>query len=207
MHNCKYNQTMPNAESHVSEEKRVEQRRIYAGEEEGRDLATWLNQCQERSGKRVAMLLTLNRIFSKIEQAPKKTSPRDLKELVSSLSGVPGAETARRLFKELGPPKIRAHVEVKFQVSEAARRPYLVLAANDVEGTAVLHVLRLSANGILDRVRRCGYCRRWFFARFRHQQFCQEKCQQKFYRSSKEWKAHRRDWARKYYMRNYKNSK
>jgi hypothetical protein len=151
---------------------------------------------------RVAMLLTFNRISSKVEPAPEKPVPRDLTELVSSLSGLPGAETAQRLFKEFGPPKIRAHVEVKFECSQAGRRPHLVFDADDVEGAAVLHVLRLIANGILDRVRRSRSSWRRFFARFRHQDFCETKCQQKHYRSSLEWKAHRRQWARDYDRRN-----
>lgn len=67
---------------------------------------------------------------------------------------------------------------------------------------AVLRMVRLGQQGVLDRVQQCLKCETWFFARFRHQRFCSVKCQQSHYKSSEAWKAHRREWARVYYSNN-----
>ena len=63
---------------------------------------------------------------------------------------------------------------------------------------AVVAIKSLGEEGLLNRVRQCRKCRRWFYARVRHQEFCSVTCQQSHYRSSKEWKEHRRKWMRRY---------
>jgi len=63
---------------------------------------------------------------------------------------------------------------------------------------AVLQIMLLGREGLLSRVRRCLKCRRWFFARFRHQNFCGTPCQQKFYRDNPEWREGRRKYMQKY---------
>jgi hypothetical protein len=61
-------------------------------------------------------------------------------------------------------------------------------------------VIRLAADGLLGRVQRCEYCKRWLYKRFQHQTCCSGgKCRQQKYRSSPEWKEHRRRWRRKNY--------
>jgi hypothetical protein len=63
---------------------------------------------------------------------------------------------------------------------------------------AVLQIMLLGQEGLLSRVRSCLKCRRWFFARFRHQNFCETPCQQKFYRDNPEWREGRRKYMQKY---------
>jgi hypothetical protein len=63
---------------------------------------------------------------------------------------------------------------------------------------AVLEIVRLAHSGFADRVRHCQSCGKWFFARFKHQEFCKTKCQQKHYWSSERWRAHRREYMRRY---------
>lgn len=185
--------------------------RTYAGQEECRPLVDWLNQNgQTDAGLRIQSLLTFAYVLSK--NASGLVGPSgtlDLEEAISSLyrawkslpgdKGVARAESLRRLAKSVGVPKVSVSVKVKFEGTGLARRLYLVLAADRAEGEAVLTILRLNQEGISDRVRKCPSCGTWFFARFRHQQFCKTKCQQKSYRTSEGWKAHRRDWARKHY--------
>jgi len=60
-------------------------------------------------------------------------------------------------------------------------------------------ILKLTEMGRLTRLRRCGNCGRWLYARIRHQNFCSLKCQQKNYAKSPEWKVHRRAYMRKRY--------
>lgn len=64
-------------------------------------------------------------------------------------------------------------------------------------------ILKLTQVGDLTRLRRCNQCRKWLFARFRHQTFCSTKCQQKNYTQSDAWKAHRRAYMRRYYQKNF----
>ena len=71
-----------------------------------------------------------------------------------------------------------------------------VVELND--GMALRMILDFARAGYLSRLRRCLHCRNWLFAKFRHQDFCSTKCQQKHYAKSPEWKAKRRDYMRRY---------
>jgi hypothetical protein len=66
------------------------------------------------------------------------------------------------------------------------------------ESLAVLAIVELSKLGTVTRVRDCRQCGRWFFARFRHQKFCNASCQQTFYWKSDAGRASRRDYMRRY---------
>lgn len=60
-------------------------------------------------------------------------------------------------------------------------------------------ILKLTQMGQLNRLRHCAQCKRWLYAKFRHQHFCSVKCQQKNYSDSEEWRAHRRQYMRNRY--------
>jgi len=47
-------------------------------------------------------------------------------------------------------------------------------------------------------IRRCPFCGKKFYRRKGNQKFCSRQCQLAHYKSSDEWRAHRRDWTRKY---------
>jgi hypothetical protein len=64
-------------------------------------------------------------------------------------------------------------------------------------------ILRLTQAGDLTRLRHCAHCQKWLYAKFRHQNFCSAKCQQKHYTQSDEWKAHRRAYMRRYYQKHF----
>ena len=68
---------------------------------------------------------------------------------------------------------------------------------------AIELILKLTQVGDLTRLRRCGQCQKWLFARFRHQTFCSTQCQQRNYTQSDAWKAHRRAYMRRYYQKNF----
>jgi hypothetical protein len=71
------------------------------------------------------------------------------------------------------------------------------------EGRALELILNLARAGNLHRLRHCTHCQLWLYANFRHQEFCSNKCQQKHYTQSEDWKAHRREYMRDYYRNNY----
>jgi hypothetical protein len=69
---------------------------------------------------------------------------------------------------------------------------------------AVEAIVRLTQIGCLTRLKRCANCRKWLYAKFRHQAFCSVTCQQKNYTQSERWKAHRRQYMRNYYQSTYR---
>jgi len=66
------------------------------------------------------------------------------------------------------------------------------------DGTALRMILDFARAGYLMRLRKCLRCHKWLYAKFKHQEFCSTKCQQKHYAISPEWKAKRRDYMRRY---------
>lgn len=69
------------------------------------------------------------------------------------------------------------------------------------DGSSIQLILDLARAGYLNRLRRCHCCRQWLYARFKHQNYCSTKCQQKHYAQSPDWKAKRRDYMREYRQR------
>ena len=64
------------------------------------------------------------------------------------------------------------------------------------EPGAIQKMLALSRNGYLDRVRTCVACEQWFYARFSHAKFCSRGCQQRYFRSSEDFKEHKKQYMR-----------
>lgn len=64
--------------------------------------------------------------------------------------------------------------------------------------TAVQLILDFARAGELSRLRRCLRCKKWLYAKVKHQDFCSTSCQQKHYAHSDEWRAKRRDYMRDY---------
>ncbi len=56
----------------------------------------------------------------------------------------------------------------------------------------------LGQDGYLDRLRKCNACGKWFYARVIHKFSCSVACQQKYFRTSKEWKERRAKYMRDY---------
>jgi len=64
------------------------------------------------------------------------------------------------------------------------------------ETHAVARIVELCHEGLIDRVRLCA-CGMWFYAKFSHQKFHSTTCQQKDYRASPVWKAHRAQYMKR----------
>ncbi len=63
---------------------------------------------------------------------------------------------------------------------------------------AVLTIQLLGTSGLLHRIQQCKKCSRWFFARTIVQKLCSEKCRKQLYKSSPQFKEHRRKYMRQY---------
>lgn len=71
------------------------------------------------------------------------------------------------------------------------------------EWNSIGAIADLAGMGLLGKVQRCEQCARWLFKRFPHQTCCSGgKCRQDKYRSSPQWKEHRRKWQRENYHTN-----
>ena len=177
--------------------------RAYGGEWEGKLLAGMLNRFQGTTdGKRVASLLgDMQQLEESAPSVKQKARPRAARQ--------PG-DVARfvQTYAKIGPVLARVNTELagtpqKLQLTITSggrvdidwmRGRGNALRPED----AMWPMLQLVRQGYLNRVRHCELCRKWFYARFRHQTFCGTICQQKHYRSSSEWKAHRSEWMRDY---------
>jgi hypothetical protein len=83
-----------------------------------------------------------------------------------------------------------------------AKLDFIWNTSNRPSSDAVLQIALLGGEGLLSRVRRCDACGRWFYARFRHQDFCKTRCQQTHYKRSPDWREHRRKYMQSYRRRN-----
>jgi hypothetical protein len=72
------------------------------------------------------------------------------------------------------------------------RKPMATFGALDM-------IVDLARAGHLSRLRRCNHCRKWLYAKFRHQVFCSQQCQQNNYTETEAFKAHRREYMSRRY--------
>src|SRR6185369_8168423 len=74
----------------------------------------------------------------------------------------------------------------------------LVGSMHPLQGLALVKLLHLADRGLIGRVRKCGrnHCGKWFFARFQHQRFHSERCQQETFKSDPEWKKQRAEYMK-----------
>lgn len=195
--------------------------RQFLGEFAGGMLVAWLNK---REGKRdydvvVRFLQELQNISTRLKIADEIEIQDDEGNVLRGVWRVPGKLFSPTSSGIKGYNLTKEYAkQLRFinSVIRSFARPE-PLEFNGMIGDAVLwdkmfaenrgslqinRIIKLSRIGLHLRVRKCKNCARWFFARFRHQAYCQEKCQREHFRSSEEWKEKRRVYMRRY-MRGY----
>jgi hypothetical protein len=145
-------------------------KRNYFGEFEAATLLKWLNSKDRPAGDPVLKLIRLHqRVLAGEMGAEAK-----LRDFVSgvvrktklAVAPVVGAVTLKRC-------------EVDWRmVGHVAPR----------QGLAFIRALHLADKGLLGRVRECGKCSCWYYAKFPHQRFCSLHCQQRAFRDDPEWR-------------------
>jgi hypothetical protein len=164
--------TMPKQRSHVHAS------RSYWGEFDAGQVVDWLNSKTRPAGDPVEKLIRLN---AQLPGFDSKMRPieRELRSFFSALVGKSKLAVAP-VLKDIAPN----HWTVQWG---PVGRMY------SLQALAVIKLLHLADKGLLGRVRACGRkeCGEWFYAKFAHQRFHSERCQQEAYRSDPEWK-HRR---------------
>jgi len=168
-------------------------------EDYGRELAVWLNRKhrEPRSQRFIrALRLTLG-LFQVRVQGHTSDAPENA-PLVS------GAEYRRRvgqIGKDLDGLLPKYHFGGRSLSSPAPKLHWVPVIGPGVSASlaeAVTCFLNLDSHMCLDRMRECRKCGKWFYARFRHQEFCATRCQQTYFWSTEEWKAKRREYMRRY---------
>lgn len=181
------------------------------------DLTKFLNQTKSQRGKKVVQILEqmleLEELAEPIDgilwvpEGLENTDPEKYKLLWNI------AVKNLYLNKELAFFQFRPRAEVSVggsghasqwstwwgRDSRERRETELRLAPSE----AMELILKLTDIGELSRLRRCSHCKQWLYARFRHQNFCSMKCQQKHYTQTDEWRARRRTYMRNYYRNNF----
>ncbi len=193
--------------------------RIFDCEKEGRDLCDWLNENQKLScGKRVATLI------ENISKGWPKCGYGDL-GMIGRVAFVAGRTVTEKIRLIDLPIRIRPDVsalaKVESELKRHKMRPVIMGRAavprykqknikpqmhteflwtwdyGKDPATRPVHLLmQLCEADYFDRIRNCKKCTIWFFARFRHQLFCSQKCQIDHYRRTDKFKAHHRDYTR-----------
>jgi len=168
----------------------------FAGQQEGADLARWLNKEQRRIGA------THNEL--RAEARTRKRISQLIQDLNTSAEtyireGRPDTALNERIERQLSryTLKVRTvHVEDGGEYKTFAEPKwwfgwYSHAGARAAE--MIFRIVRLGERGLLARLRRCTRCDRWFYAKFNHQRFCGKKCQLQHYQTSEEWKRRRRE--------------
>lgn len=177
--------------------------REFLGQFEAEQLILWLQTNEFPKGKRR---------FTEKDRTPEFRRVREL------LACMQTAEELRRRQPEPTRANLLARIPLIKEINQLLRRYTYRLRTNESfetrvveakpaaispsEERAAMYLARLSELGLLGRVRSCGWCTSWFFAKFRHQNYCKQACQQKAYAVSPEWRKHRRE-----YMRDYRRGK
>jgi len=175
-------------------------RREFLGQFEADQLILWLqtNEFPNRKRrvtdkdrtpefKRVRALLTFLQSTEKLRQ--KQPEPTRAERLAR----IPLVREINQMLRRYI-YKLRIQDSLATQLVEA--KPPAVQPSEQI---AAMYMARLSDLGLLGRVRSCGWCTSWFFAKYDHQKYCKQRCQQKGYAVSPDWRRHRRE-----YMRNYR---
>lgn len=211
---------MSNTKRHVSHPQHHSAHK-FMGEQNGKPLVEWLNQnAKTPVYRRVIRLLKnlgdLDKLMPHGQWIPDPLPERPLVSLPGtrsgtaySLSAVPSADYVkkiRQIDRQLAQypmrPRLTAAKARLMQEGGISPAPTRHLWEWHDQGEpaamAVHNIVKLEEEGLLGRVRECKQCAAWLFARFSHQRFCGAKCQLENYKSSEEWKEHRRKWMKEY---------
>jgi hypothetical protein len=145
----------------------------YWGEFDAEPLVGWLNSESRPTTDPVEKLLMLNR------QLPIETTEQ---EVSACLGGIV------RRYKLAVAPVLQGAAPDRWRIDWR-----LVGSMHPSQGLALVKLLHLADRGLIGRVRKCArnQCGKWFFARFQHQRFHSERCQQETFKSDPEWKMQR----------------
>jgi hypothetical protein len=181
---------MKNAKSGLPVERDATSARSYPGQADGDCVAKYLNHLP-RSGAKQHLFLHSVTVLSKLSQATKSGSVPAIDRLLASRRGI--NFVYNYLFAAAKPTRLR-------DLDLRRHKDGLLFLPTTPTGEAVVALLVLDHKRQVDRIRKCLHCRTWFYARFKHQQFCNDrakKCQSNHYHTP-EWRKKNRERNRKH---------
>jgi len=174
------------------------------GTYEGNLLTQWLNQPRRtQDHRRIERLLdNLAMLFSVRAEGPPEGIAAMLQELgVQNRQIQVFKQCAKEVERELARYRMRPVLRTLDTTGKsklAATLEFNWDCGESPAARAVLLIMSPGNLGLVQRMRRCHKCNRWFYGKFSHQDFCSPKCQQTHYKSSPEWREHRKQYMRKY---------
>jgi hypothetical protein len=157
----------------------------------GEFIANWMEKnAKTQSGQSVAILLARLTRLAEIMQSSKawRAGLIDATRIREAMEGAELLNEAFNVAAEIRRQQVPSY--------NAAQSSWELTETHDT--AAMRAVLDLLWAGVLDRLRKCKQCCCWFYAHFRHQRYCKPSCQHAFYKSTAEWRSHRRGYMRWY---------
>lgn len=158
--------------------------RSYPGQTEGDSVVKYLNELTRVRVQQHPFLHSLS-VLWKLSQATKDCDVSAIDRLLESRRGINFAYNC--LVAAAMPTRLK---DLRFR----RHKEGLILQPTTLKGQAAVALLVLDDKRQVDRIRQCLHCQTWFYARFKHQQFCNDlakKCQWNHYHSPEWRKQHR----------------
>jgi hypothetical protein len=176
---------------------------IFKGEADGRAAAEWLNR-NGRTKEGYAVVKLIKNIRDLTPDIPTSLFRALVHEDSSHGQYVAGLNRVnQRLVKyAMWPMIVRRSTEVrkwgKNRPAEARTKFHWRWSHGYNQDTPTVHcIARLGEQGLFFRLRQCPLCGKWYYARFDHQLYCSNRCREKRFKSTPEWRALRREYMRK----------
>ena len=186
-------------------------RREFAGERDSKPLVSWLNERpRTRYHGRMELLLADLSVVRLHHRGIYGWDPSSYwsPDVIGAVEELPSEvrRSLRRVQRELA--HYRSWPQL-YGVNGVGHMQFAWIGVSRDRGFRhALHCMTmLGRQGLLERVKQCGKCRRWFYARFAHQGYCRPACQQAGYKSSEEWREHRKEYMREYRRRHFSSTR
>lgn len=166
-------------------------KRRYPGETQGLYLTEHLNSLSRFPAKQSSLLKSVYICQEIAREMKSRDVPNDLRKLRKRI------RFAEEYLVDAALSALRKDSKGRWALG--IRKDGLIVEPTTPEARAAIAALWLTESGRIDCIKQCLYCRSWFFARFKHQQFCSDpkkKCQFNHYHSS-EWRKRNRERNRK----------
>jgi len=171
-------------------------KRRYPYEDQGHALAERLNLLSSGPTKQNSLLESV-RVLQEVARAQKN---RDVAAIDRLRKAKKGMNFAYGYLVDAALSGLRKHSKNRWAVG--IHEDGLIVEPTTSEARAAIGALLLETNGRIDRVKQCLLCQTWFYARFKHQEFCadsKKKCQWTHY--------HTPEWRRQHRERNKKHQR
>jgi predicted RNA-binding Zn ribbon-like protein len=163
--------------------------RIYQGEAKARFLVNLLNQW------RMIPLDSLRGIMLALQKLGECQSMSRQRLLRKQLPQIEAMNKILRRYQAR--PRLRL-----LSPGDGFRLEWQRIGDDDLELWGVLTAVELAQEGRIAKLKKCANpnCKRWLFARFKHQRFCSVACHEMFHRTDEADKERRRKWAKNNYQ-------